>query len=237
MKKVAVLQSNYIPWKGVFDIIHDVDLFVFYDEVQYVPRSWQNRNLIRVPNGTQWLTVPVCSERTSAIEEVTIADSKWSAKHFNAICTNYGKAPYFEQYKSFLEYIYLEKKWGTLSELNQFLLMEISKILGIKTEFRNSREFKSTGAKHEKLLSLLKEIGADYYLSGPAAKDYILVEDYEKAGIELVWKSYDGYPAYRQRYDPYISAVSILDLLFNTGNDAPYYIWGWREDATTDKLE
>jgi len=117
------------------------------------------------------------------------------------------------------------------------LLIEISKILGIKTEFRNSREFRSTGAKHEKLLSLLKEAGAGYYLSGPAAKDYIVVEDYKKAGIELAWKSYDGYPTYRQRYDPYISTVSIIDLLFNTGNDAPYYIWGWREDGTAEKLE
>lgn len=229
MKKVAVLQSNYIPWKGVFDIIHDVDVFVFYDEVQYVPRSWQSRNVIRTETGVQWLTVPVSANRKTSIDEVTIADEKWQKKHYNALRTNYSRTPYFSRYEDFLENIYCERKWNKLAELNEFLIMEISKMLGIKTEFHNSREFESYGVKHEKLLSLLKSIGADYYLSGPAAKDYIIAEDYERAGIELVWKDYRGYPSYKQRFEPYVSEVSILDLLFNTGDDAPYYIWGWRE--------
>ncbi len=212
-----------------FDIIHDVDVFVFYDEVQYVPRSWQNRNVIRTANGVQWLTVPVSANRQTAIDEVIIADDKWPHKHYNALCANYSKTPYFAKYEDFLKNIYFERKWNKLSELNEFLLIEISKMLGIKTEFHNSREFESHGAKHKKLLSLLQSIGADYYLSGPAAKDYIIAEDYEQLGIELVWKDYNGYPAYKQRFEPYISEVSILDLLFNTGDDAPYYIWGWRE--------
>lgn len=230
MKKVAVLQSNYIPWKGVFDIIHDVDVFVFYNEVQYVPRSWQNRNVIRTENGTQWLTVPVSANRQTSVGEAIIADDKWQTKHYHALRTNYGKAPFFSKYDDFLKYIYFERRWDKLAELNNFLLIEISKMLGIKTEFRDSLEFESHGAKHEKLLSLVKSVGADYYLSGPAAQDYIIVEDYKQAGIELAWKDYRGYPSYKQRFEPYISEVTILDLLFNTGDDAPYYIWGWRKN-------
>ena len=228
--KVAVLQSNYIPWKGVFDIIHDVDMFVFYDEVQYSSGGWTNRNIIKTPAGGQWLTIPVSAHLTDSIESVVLSDRKWPRKHYNAIQTNYGAAPYFKQYRDWLQYIYCEREWKTLSELNQYLLMDIScNFLGIHTEFRNSREFVSTGAKHEKLLSLLQSISADHYLSGPAAKDYIIEKDYKAAGIKLEWKDYAGYPEYPQLHGEFMHNVSILDLLFNCGSDAPYYIWGWRE--------
>ena len=106
--KAAVLQSNYIPWKGYFDIIHDVDLFVFYDDVQYTKRDWRNRNIILTANGPQYLSVPVSARRETLIYECKIADTKWQNKHYQALLTNYANAPYFRQYKDFLEYVYLE---------------------------------------------------------------------------------------------------------------------------------
>ena len=207
-------------------------MFVFYDEVQYVSRSWQNRNTIKTPSGAQWLTVPVTAQRDSSVDEAILNDTKWMRKHYNAIQTNYGAAPHFKQYRDWLQYIYFEREWKTLSELNQYLLIHISRnFLGIKTEFRNSREFASNGAKHEKLLSLLQSIGADHYLSGPAAKDYIIEDEYKAAGIKLEWKDYAGYPEYPQLHGEFMHNVTILDLLFNCGPDAPYYIWGWRENS------
>lgn len=229
--KVAVLQSHYIPWKGVFDMIHDVDQFIFYDEVQYSSGGWLNRNVIKTPAGGQWITIPVSAHLDDSIEDIVLHERKWARKHYNAITTNYGAAPYFKQYKEWLQYIYLEREWKSFSELNQYLMMDISKnFLGIQTEFRNSREFVSNGAKHEKLLSLLQSIGANHYLSGPAAKDYIIEDDYKAAGIKLEWKDYAGYPEYPQLHGEFMHNVTILDLLFNCGPDAPYYIWGWRVD-------
>lgn len=231
MKKVAILQSNYIPWKGYFDIIHDVDEFIFYDEVQYTIRDWRSRNKIITSRGELWLTVPVGSKRSRSIVDVRINDLSWQKKHFKTLEMAYHKAPHFNRYKEFLQFVYLEKTWDYLYELNRFLIEHISRdFLDITTKFTDSRDYPTHGVKHEKLLSLVKAAQADVYVSGPAAKDYIVAEDYEQAGIELVWKDYSGYPEYPQRGENFTHYVSILDLLFNVGNDAPYYIWGWRKN-------
>jgi len=229
MKKVAVLQSNYIPWKGYFDIIHDVDLFIFYDDVQYTRNDWRNRNKLYIDSALKWITVPVGSDTNRMIADVKITDYEWQKKHHTTLVKNYSRAPYFKKYKEFIEYVYLDRRWEYLYELNRYMIQEISKMLGINTKFEDSRDYAVSGVKHDKLLNLVKAANADLYLSGPAAKDYIIEEDYKKANIELVYKDYSGYPEYKQLYEPFCHNVSILDLLFNTGDDAPYYIWGWRE--------
>lgn len=229
--KLAVLQSNYLPWKGYFDIIHDVDLFLFYDEVQYTKNDWRNRNKIYTATGLKWLTVPVYGTIEKRIDEIEIVRGRWQMQHYQAILTNYAKAPYFRQYQDFLEFVYLDTVWNSLSELNQYLIRKIATdFLQISTKIDQSVSYLSTGSGHQKLLSLVKNTGADSYESGPAAQSYIISSDYREAGIELIWKDYTGYPQYQQLHDPFQHQVSILDLLFNTGSDAPYFIWGWREE-------
>lgn len=229
--KVAVLQSNYIPWKGYFDIIHDVELFIFHDDLQYTKNDWRNRNRIVTEGGPKWLTIPVGTDEHRLILDVRMEDASWQKKHYDMIRAAYRHAPYFEKYKAFLEHVYLERKWTYLYELDRYLIERISAdYLGITTQFADSRDFSTHGVKHEKLLSMLRSAGASLYVSGPAAKDYIHAEDYASAGIELVWKDYGGYPPYKQQYGAaFEPGVSILDLLLNTGEDAPYYIWGWRQ--------
>ncbi|WP_130861663.1 WbqC family protein [Bacilliculturomica massiliensis] len=232
MKKVAVLQSNYIPWKGYFDIIHDVDLFVFYDDVQYTTRDWRNRNTVKTKDGIIWLTVPTGSDRNRTIDEVQLSAYDWQRNHYDILYMTYSKTKYFNMYKDFLENVFLEKKWGNLSQMNQYIIKYISKeFLSIETEFSDSRSFGHIeGKKHTKLLNLVKATGAQEYLSGPAAQNYIIEKDYTEAGIKLSWKDYSNYPEYDQVYPPFTHNVSILDLLFHTGEEAPYYIWGWREE-------
>lgn len=228
--KLAVLQSNYIPWKGYFDIIHDVDLFLFYDEVQYTKNDWRNRNRIYTQTGVEWLTIPVSAGLDSSIDQAKIVKDRWQMKHYQSLLTSYSKAPFFKLYREFLEFVYLESIWDELYLLNRFLIEKISaEFLKITTKFGDSRSYQSAGSGHEKLLSLVKSTGAESYLSGPAAMHYLKIEDYEKAGIKLRWKDYSGYPEYPQLFRPFEQKVSIFDLLFNTGPDAPYYIWGWRE--------
>jgi hypothetical protein len=230
MKKVAVLQSNYIPWKGYFDIIHDVDLFIFHDDLQYTKGDWRNRNKIKTANGLKWLTIPVGISEKRLIVDVQLPDNGWQKKHWFEIETNYSKAPYFGLYKEFFKDVYLNRKWEHLYELNHYLIKEISsRFLGITTEFADSRDFHSEGAKQEKLITLLKSAGADYYLSGPAAKDYINEADFKSAEIELAWKDYSGYTEYEQLFGGFEHGVSIIDMLFNAGEKAPYYIWGSRK--------
>jgi hypothetical protein len=232
LKKVAVLQSNYIPWKGYFDIMHDVDLFVFYDDVQYTKNDWRNRNRIKTQNGAAWLTIPTGTDLDRLICEVLLPDERWAKNHYKTLVQNYAKAPFFRQYQPLLEEVYLARRWETLSELNQYLIQTIAlDCLGMTIEFADSRRYEASGKCLDRLLDLLGKCGATHYLSGPAAQDYIDQAAFNQAGIELSYKDYSGYPEYPQFFPPFDHYVTILDLLFHTGPDAPYYIWGWRSDA------
>lgn len=236
-KKVAVIQSNYIPWKGYFDIIHDVDLFIFYDDVQYTKNDWRNRNKIKSANGIHWLTIPVGSPKQRLIYEVEPANAQWSRKHWLTLQQSYTNSPYFKDYKDYFKHVYTEFEWSNLSQLNQFLIKKISSdFLGIKTEFSDSREYHPVGQNVDRLLDLLQKVGATLYVSGPTAKDYLDNQSFIDAGIELVYKDYSGYPEYPQLFPPFEHKVSIVDLLFNCGPKASYYIWGWREKRQ-DELE
>lgn len=230
MKKVAIIQSSYIPWKGYFDIIHDSDVFVFLDDVQFTNRDWRSRNKIKTAQGPKWLTVPVGSNRDKLIQEVVIPSADWQKVHWDNIKQFYQKAPFFAQYKAIFEEIYLGKKWETLSGFNQEVTKKIAKdILGISTIFVDSQELQTSGSKQAKLIEIVKKVGGDVYISGPSARDYIDPQDFIQAQIELVYKEYTGYPEYPQFFPPFEHAVTILDLIFNVGPEAAYYIWGWRE--------
>ena len=230
MTRVAVIQSNYVPWKGYFDVIHDVELFIFHDDLQYTKNDWRNRNKIKSAAGPTWLTIPVGTSESRLICEVEIKDPTWQKKHWNLIKTHYAKAPHLATYADFLKDIFETRRWDNLSVLNQHLIRTIAKDhLGITTRFADSREYAPEGAKQERLLDLLKKAGATSYLSGPAAKDYIEADPFRDAGIELQWKDYSGYPEYPQVHPPFEHGVSILDLLLNVGPDAPRYIWGARQ--------
>ena len=231
MNKVAINQSNYIPWKGYFDLMHDVDLFIFYDDVQFTKNEWRNRNRIKTPNGSQWLTIPVGDDIHRLICEVAIKDHHWQTKHWKTINQIYGKTPYFKNYRAFLEHFYLDQQWDNLSRLNQYAITTIARgFLGIQAQFLQSSDYPKQGTNQDAVISLLKALNADLYVSGPAAKAYLQPERFEQEGIRLVWKDYSGYPDYSQICPPFEHHVTILDLLLHTGPDAPYYIWGWRED-------
>lgn len=230
MNRVVVLQSNYIPWKGYFDLVRDADLFIFHDDLQYTKNDWRNRNKIKTPKGAEWVTIPVGTDERRLICDVAVKDTTWQVKHWNLLKQHYGKRPHFAHYQTFFEDVYRGRQWSNLSELNQHLIRSISsELLNLKTAFRDSREYSLSGQKLDRLVELVTKAGADRYISGPAAKDYIEPSRFTEAGIELVWKDYSGYPEYPQCFPPFEHGVSILDLLFNVGPDAPWYIWGWRE--------
>jgi len=229
MKKVAVLQSNYIPWKGYFDLISQVDEFIFYDDVKYSYGDWRNRNKIKTPDGLLWLSVPVGKPHNRLICDINLENESWQCAHWQTISQFYGKAPFFDEYRKFFEDFYLNEKHGNLSDMNIDLIKRIcAEILGIKTSFKDSREFNLQGKKEERLLELLSKAKADRYVSGPAAKDYIIEEHFEEKHIELEWMDYSGYPEYKQLFGEFEHGVSILDLIFNVGKDSAFYVYGWR---------
>jgi len=229
--KVAVIQSNYIPWKGYFDIINDVDLFIFYDDVQYTKNDWRNRNQIKTHQGLEWLTIPVGENIDRTIADVNIPTKYWQKKHWKSLQQNYSKAPFFKKYQDFFEELYIGHKWHNLSDLNQFIIKYIStEFLGITTTFDNSKNYHLDGKKLDKLLNLLQYVKAEEYVSGINAQSYIEESVFSELNIKLTYKDYSNYPKYNQLHTPFYHNVSILDILFNCGPDASHYIWGWRSN-------
>ena len=225
-KKVAIVQSNYIPWKGYFDLINSVDELILYDDMQYTRRDWRNRNKIKTTSGTKWLTIPVQvkGKYFQKIRETLIGDPQWNQQHWKAILHNYSRANYFRDYKDFFEDLYLNFQEKYLSHVNYRFLTSICQILGIKTKLSWSMDYNIVEGKTERLVDLCKQAGATEYLSGPAAKDYIDEELFKKEGIKLSYIDYSGYPEYRQLFPQFEHCVSIIDLIFNEGPNAIRYM-------------
>jgi hypothetical protein len=225
-KKLGIIQSNYIPWKGYFDIINSVDEFILYDDAQYSKGSWRNRNQIKTAQGLKWLTVPVAlrSNLGIKIRDVKIADSQWAKKHWGSLVTNYSAAPYFSEFGPLIHSIY-EKPFAFLSDLNFEFITLICKILEIKTKITWSSEYPINDEDSNlKLLSYCKKTGSNSYLSGPSAKAYIDLSVFDKNSITVSYYDYDNYPEYPQLFGPFVQNVSVLDLIFNTGASAKTYL-------------
>jgi len=226
MKKVAILQSNYIPWKGYFDMIAAVDEFILYDDMQYTRRDWRNRNQIKTPLGVQWLTVPVQvkGKYDQKIKETAIDGSGWAITHWKALAQNYRRAPHFDEIAEWLEPLYIAESYTLISQLNRRFIEAICHYLGIKTVISNSWDYTLLDGKTERLADLCKQAGGTEYISGPSAKDYVEERIFSGMDITLTWFDYAGYPEYPQLWGEFTHGVTILDLLFNCGQDAPRYM-------------
>jgi len=224
-KKVAILQSSYIPWKGYFDIVGLVDEFILYDDVQFTKRDWRNRNRIKTINGSAWLTIPVETKGKylQLIKDTKVDGQAWREEHWKAISINYARAPYFGEHKQTFEAIYMDKT-KKLSTINFQFIEAICRILGIHTKLSWSMDYEITGDRTARLVSLCQQAGASAYLSGPSARDYIEPQAFKQAGIGLSYIDYSGYPEYNQLYPPFEHQVSVIDLIFNEGPNAPTYM-------------
>lgn len=231
--RAVVLQPTYLPWMGYFGMIDTADIFVFYDDVQFSVQSWQQRNRIKSTTGDWiWLSVPVIRNFGQNINEVQINNtSNWRKKHWTSIYQSYARAPYFKDYEEQLAKIY-QQEWEYLCDLNICIIKKLCELLGIDMpKFIKSSELKDiTGEKTDRLLLILRKIGADEYISGPGARDYIEAGKFKEKGRKLYWYEYQHpvYPQIRGEFIPYLSAI---DLLFNTGDEAIRYIREGSKDA------
>jgi hypothetical protein len=225
---VVILQPSYIPWRGYFDQIYKAELFIFYDDVQYDKHGWRNRNQIKTAQGKKWLTIPVHSHNATkglSINRVEIDWSKtWNKDHWKALSIAYNRTPHFHRYAPLLE-PFFSRHDLFLADFTIELTIAIARALGIQhTRFMRSSELSGlTGGKTDRLLQILQHVGATHYYSGPSAADYLEGEKLNGAGIAYDFIEYN-YPEYPQLYPPYDPFVSILDLLFMTGEDALSFI-------------
>ena len=225
-KRIAIIQSCYIPWKGYFDLINAVDEFVLFDDVQFTRRDWRNRNRIKTPAGTAWLTVPVAvkGRYLQTIRETRVSDPQWAGRHWRSIQASYARAPYYAMFKDVIEDLYRGCTTEWLSEVNFRFIARFCEMLGIRTRLSWSMDYTLGEGRTERLVTLCRQAGATEYLSGPAARAYIEPQCFADAGIALSYMDYEGYPEYEQLYPPFDHHVSLIDLFVHTGPDAAAYL-------------
>jgi hypothetical protein len=223
--KVVVLQSNYLPWIGYFDLINRADICVFYDDVQYTKNDWRNRNKVLTKQGLEWITVPVGQSISRLINQVEIHDPSWQERHYRKIMSAYEISSSDTWSLELLDFLFLSREWKNLSELNQQTIKFIAgSYLNITTQFDTSINYNLQGKGETRLLSLLGQLQATEYLSGPAGENYLHSEHFEEAGIALEFFKYPNYSEYNQIHKPFASRVSVIDLLVNVRRDAHAYL-------------
>jgi hypothetical protein len=222
-KRVAIVQSNYIPWKGYFDLIRLVDEFILFDDVQYTRRDWRNRNLIKSSEGLLWLSVPVSSKGRflQAIKDTEVQESDWARRHWQTLVRSYARAPHFDAYRSVFEDAYARAGGERrLSDINRIFVDVVCGLLGLETRITWSMDYTVRDGKTERLVELCRQANATEYVSGPAARVYLDESQFRDAGITLRFIEYGPYPDYPQLYPPFAHNVSVLDLLFHLGDAA-----------------
>lgn len=215
---MAILQSNYIPWRGYFDLMAYVDEFIILDDVQYTRRDWRNRNKIKTPRGTEWLTVPVRvkGKYDQKICETKIDGSRWAQRHLRSLRESYSRAPYFKDVYDLMSYALLSGH-EFLSSLNMDLIERVARELGIGTQISQSGNLFLSQGRSERLAAMVERAGGKVYVSGPAARHYLELGPFISRGIQVDWFDYCGYVAYPQLGDGFVPEVSIIDLLMNAG--------------------
>ena len=221
---MAISQPTFLPWLGYFSLIDACDDFVLLDDVAFSRQSWQQRNRVRGPSGLQWVTVPV---NTSKKKGQLISETEISAvggfpkKQIETLRQLYGKNRNWKSIGEIISACLVDAvNHRSISVLNYSLISEISKWLGIDTRLHLSSDLKSEAGRSEKLASIVEGFEAKKYLSTSGAANYLLdeKESFDRRGIEVVIHQFE-HPNYRQRFEPFISHASIVDLIFSPISD------------------
>jgi len=216
--RIAIMQPIYLPWLGYFELIENCDTFVYFDDVQYVKKTFQRRNKIKTKQGELLLTVPVLSKGKlgQKINETCINnDINWRKKHFNSIKLNYCKAPYYNDYIGEIGRIY-DQEYTYLLELDIKLIELLKKKIGIKTNTILSSQLKVYGEKDKRIINICKKLKANTLYNALGAKEILDKSYFKENDIELIFQNYK-HPTYKQQWGEFISNLSVLDLLMNEG--------------------
>jgi hypothetical protein len=223
--KIAIHQPQYLPWLGYFDKLDSADVFIFLDTVQFKKHEWQNRNRIRTKDGWQWLTVPIIDRFPERIDRVEVnAKTDWQRKHCQALRLHYGSAPHWEPLGPKLLAL-SEQPWTRLVDLNVAVLDLLCEHLNIRTRRCLASTLVAREEPTDRLIDLCRAVGGTVYLAGqgaaplPDVPSYMDVGRFPRAGIQVQFQEYQ-HPTYPQRYQPFISHLAVVDLLFNCGPES-----------------
>jgi hypothetical protein len=229
MRIISGHQPCYLPWLGLIHKASLSDVFVFMDDVQYLRNDWNNRNRIKTPQGsTLWLTVPIDLKNSSSecLKDILIAREehlperkKWQSVHWATLQMAYGNTPYFSEYKPFFHWLYRERTWERLTDLNLALLKQIFLWFDINTELVIASHHSFQGKKSDLVLDHGLRFNADVVVTGRLGKEYIKEDSFREKGIDIVYQDY-RHPVYNQKFGDFVSQLSCVDLLFSYGPES-----------------
>jgi hypothetical protein len=224
--KITIHQPEHMPWLGFFHKIAQVDTCVILDDVQYEKRYFQNKNKVRTKEGYNWLIIALGKKKLDTkIKDVIIApDSLWADRWINILQQVYNKSRYGNLYLSAIVDI-IRGKYDKLADLNFALIKYLCACLGVTTNFLISSDLGTEGKASDKILNICRAVGAETYLSGISGKDYLKLEDFDRAGIKVEFQEFH-HPVYKQMHDPFIPCMSVIDLLCNHGDQSLDIIFG-----------
>lgn len=219
---IGILQPGYLPWLGFFEQMYRSDVFVIYDDVQYDKEGWRNRNRIKTANGIQWLTIPVSIkfEQHPLIYEVKIDNTtNWRKKHLFSISQNYSKARFFRKYIPIFEEAY-SKEWEYLIDINMNFTLKLAERLGMENKkVVRSSTLNIEGDRIGRLVKICKLFNADIFYEGISGKNYLDEKYFTEQGVRIEYQNYK-HPVYQQLYGDFIPHLSVVDLLFNCGEES-----------------
>ncbi|MEI6221561.1 MAG: WbqC family protein [bacterium] len=222
--RIGILQPGYLPWLGFFEQLAKVDIFVLYDDVQYTTKDWRSRNKIKTANSSIWLTVPTHGSQQLLINEVKLVqDNVWKKKHLKSIELSYKKAPYFDWLMPDLERI-INKELKYLIDLDSELITMLANKIGIKTNIINSSSLNiQQPDKNIKIIETIKALDGTYFYDGKSSQEFIDVPLFNQHGITVEFQDYK-HPTYPQLWGTFVPYLSVIDLLFNVGEESFKYI-------------
>jgi len=216
----TILQPGYFPWLGFFNQMWLSDVFVFLDDVQYDRRGWRNRNKVKSINGSIWLTVPVIQKGRfrQDLKDTLIDNShQWAIKHIRTLEFNYRSAKFFECIFTEIESI-LTQGFEFLVDLDIAIIDAHRKWLGLEPIqiFRSSDIVVKDNDKTGRLVEICRSIGINEYISGPLCRNYLDINRFSEAGINVFLHEYK-HPNYNQINGTFLPFLSTIDLIFNEG--------------------
>ena len=227
-------QPCYLPWLGLFHKIAQADRYISFNQVQYQAKDWNNRNRIKTSQGPAWLSVPVLRKGRldSSFENILINNNvNWGRKHWNSLKLNYSKAPHFKKYADYFEDVF-SRDWVLLSSLNESMLQWFLDTLSLNIKVESAGDFNFAGQKNDLVLDMCKKMGATTYIFGSKGKEYADVNAFKNNDINVIFDQYN-HPEYPQKYGGFTSHLSIVDLLFNCGEDSLEILMSGNHGRTT----
>jgi len=219
--KYAIMQPNFLPWAGYFNLLKKVDEFIFFDDVQFSKNSWNNRNLILLKNKKIWMTVPLKKSKLNTNLNHKKIDYKtnWKKKITNLVMQSYAKHPFKHNLKELFDFIN-DLNCDVLSDLNILIIKFISDKLKIESKFSLSSNFNIDKKRTDKIIGILETTKATEYISPFGAKDYLTEDEFKKkTNIKLIINNFIPKSYNQMNSSQFVSHLSMVDVIGNIGWD------------------